>query len=164
MTPDFAARREMIAQYKLSELASLDLGLSLRLQNVGGGHLGSGQLVWMAAKGAHLTVSPFCLTAGRDHLADRTRCVATLASARQRRSSSISSGKWARKPSVKCRRQPLRACRRADRRCQSHNQHRTWPARKVAFPSRRSSSGPTAVAPRIIRCWTAPARPLGDDR
>lgn len=51
------ARREMIAQYKLSDLAARDFDLSLRLQNVGGGHLGSGQLAWMAAKGVHLTVS-----------------------------------------------------------------------------------------------------------
>lgn len=52
-----SARREMIAQYKLSDLAARNFDLSLRLQNVGSGHLGSGQLAWMAAKGVHLTVS-----------------------------------------------------------------------------------------------------------
>jgi hypothetical protein len=32
-----------------------DFHQSLRLADVGGGHLGSGQLCWMAAKGVHLT-------------------------------------------------------------------------------------------------------------
>lgn len=36
-------------------MGGADFHLSLRLADVGGGHLGSGQLCWMAAKGIHLT-------------------------------------------------------------------------------------------------------------
>lgn len=52
-----SARREMLSQYKLSDLGGSDFELSLRLAEVGRGHLGAGQLVWMAAKGRHLTAS-----------------------------------------------------------------------------------------------------------
>lgn len=45
----------MIAQWKLSDMGGSDFDHSLRLSDVGGGHLGSGQLCWMAAKGLHLT-------------------------------------------------------------------------------------------------------------
>ncbi|KAL7408924.1 hypothetical protein BDY24DRAFT_404916 [Mrakia frigida] len=49
------SRREMISQWKLSEMGGSDFATSLRLTDVGGGHLGAGQLCWMAAKGLHLT-------------------------------------------------------------------------------------------------------------
>lgn len=41
----------MISQYRLSDLGGSDP----RLQEVGGGHLGSGQLSWVAARGVHVT-------------------------------------------------------------------------------------------------------------
>lgn len=59
ITHSFSAeRREMISQFKLSELGGTDPFLNAKLFNVGAAP--NNMLQWFAAKGAQMTVSASC--------------------------------------------------------------------------------------------------------